>query len=389
MSEITTIIITGGTATRMRPLSLDRAKCMIPFMGNPLLLHILNLLKYYNFKNIIFTSPGKNNEIRSFFSDGKKLDLSIEYYEGSRWYGTAGTIKNIVSDMDHVLSRNLLIIYGDSLLHADFARMVKIHSVIKSSCTVLFHRPKFDSFKYEYHDRAFDNHGPRTNYGVLDLVDNNQISKVIEKPVIARIDNDFVNPVANAAVYTIKKEVFELVPASADFDFPKDLFPLLIKEKIPCFGCDIEDGFRLDLGTIPTYYTAQFMVLSGKLRFKINFPLFEDGVWFGHNLKLLSNLKKPILICNDCSVGENSHIENSIIGNNVKIGNGCQIKKSIILDHTMIENGVHIENCIIGENCYIGTNTVLPSNTILGNYCELGKNQLDMPSSEFSGLLKA
>ena len=391
MSKLTAIVLTGGIGTRMRPLSLDKEKSMIDFMGRPLLLHLIKMLRSYGFSNIVFTSQGKRGEIKEYFSDGRAYGVNIEYYKGKKWYGTAGTIKQLIDKMgDAVASDNLLVIYGDSLLKADFKKMLQFHGSSASLCTILYHHPRFKSFMYEYHDREFEERGKRTNYGVMDVGPGNRISAVMEKPAIAQLEDYFINPVANAAVYAIKKDLLKYVPKDYPYDFPRNLFPLLIEKGIPCFGFDIEDGYRLDIGTIPTYYTAHFAILHGKVDFEIDFPEIEESVWLGKSSSVnpRGKLEGPLLICENCSIGPGTNISHSIIGNNVNIGSNCLIKKSIILDNVHIGDGVEISYSILGEHSSVAHGTFLSPNTVLGSYCRLGDFQLALNDSDFYGLIR-
>jgi mannose-1-phosphate guanylyltransferase/phosphomannomutase len=129
--EVKTIILLGGRATRMRPLSVDKDKSMIFFMGKPLLSYLIEDLKLCGLLDIMLTSSGKNGEIKDYFSDGKKFGVSIEYYDGE-FYGTAGTVKKIIDGF----SETLMVIYGDNLMKADFEKMVRFHLETESGHSV-------------------------------------------------------------------------------------------------------------------------------------------------------------------------------------------------------------------------------------------------------------
>lgn len=390
MSKITSIILVGGAATRMRPLSMDKGKCMISFMGGPLLYHLIKSLKSYKFSDIIFTSSGREGEIKKYFSDGGKFGVNIKYYESKKWYGTAGTIKDLIDEMKDKVSNTFMVIYGDSLLKANYEKMLQFHMEKKSRCTILYHRPNFESFLYDYHDKSFKEGGKRTNYGVIDIDLDNRITKVVEKPLIAEIKNNFSNPVANAAVYLLEKKILDFIPSNCLFDFPQDLFPLLVEKGIQCFGFDIEEGYRVDIGTIPNYYNTHFAILEGRIDFDLYFPVVEEGIWVGNGsiVKSKNNLKKPVLICEDSKIGLDTNIECSIIGNNVYIDKFSSVKSSIILDNVHIGRKVKVSQSIIGENSFIDNGISLPPNTVLGNYCRLGGPKLVMKDSDFYGLIK-
>jgi len=390
MSEVTTIILTGGAATRMQPLSVDKVKSLISFMGRPLLYHLIKALKSYKFSDLVFTSSGRKGEIKKYFSDGRDFGVNIKYYESKKWSGTAGTIKDLIYEMQDEVSNTFLVIYGDSLLRANYEKMLQFHRRKRSWATILYHCPNFESFLYEYHDKSFKKGGKRTNYGVMDIDLDNRITKILEKPLIAEIKNTFANPVANAAVYILEKKILDFIPPNCLFDFPRDLFPLLIGKGVPCFAFDIEKGYRVDIGTILNYYNTHLAILQGTINFDFSIPPLEEGIWIGKGTicKSLDSVKKPALICENARIDLNTNIEFSVIGSNVSVGRFSSVRKSIILDNVHIGNRVKISNSIIGENTFIEDGTYLPPNTVLGNFCRVGGSQLIMKDSDFYGLIK-
>ena len=374
MPEITTIILAGGTASRMRPLSLNQTKCMIPFLGKPLIFHLINSLKAYGFTDLVLTSKGRRGEIKEYFSMGKKWGLKIRYYKGKKWFGTAGTIKELVAQMNKKISDPFMVIYGDSLLRVDYSKMLKFHYQKKSKATLLYHRPDFASFLYEYHDKQYERRGKRTNYGVMDITQEDKIIKAKEKPTLGDIKRNFIDPVANATVHIFDKEILNYIPTDEPFDFPRDLFPLLTKKGQKCYGYNIGDGYRIDIGTIRHYYDTQFDILNRNIIFDINLPELENGIWVGakSKIKSLHGLKKPVLIGEKCRISSRNTIDCSIIGNNVRIGNDTLITGSIILDGVQIGDKVNISHCIIGENTVINNGVIVPPNSVLGDWCHVG-----------------
>lgn len=380
MSKVTTILLTGGKAQRMWPLSEYECKAMISFMGKPLLLHLIHALKRYNFTDIVCTSPGKKGEISEYFANGKEYDVDIKYYVEKKWSGTAGSVKNLANELKENIAETIVVIYGDSLLKANYNKMLEFHRQRRSLCTILYHRPNFESFLYEYHDNddSYENSGKRTNYGVMDLALDNRIIYVEEKPLLEDIKKKFLNPVANATVYILEKLVLEHIPADCSFDFPKDLFPALLKKGVRLFGFDIEDGYRVDIGTLYNYFQTQFDILRGKVEFDFYFPFLEKGMWIAKSSRdnPIKGLRKPILIGENCKIDQDAEIECSIIGNNVEIGKFSTIRNSIILDDNHIGECVNIAYSIIGRKSLIGDNVLLSPNSVLGSNCNLKAAQL-------------
>lgn len=371
MERTSVIVLTGGAATRIRPLSSGRDKCMIPFMGRPLLSHLLESLVDQGFSDLLFTSVGIDAGIKTYYGTRLSDDVHINYCRQSPWLGTAGTVARI-TEYESV-SDPFFVIYGDSLLDVNFRAMLDFHRRNSPSCTVLFHRPRFDQFRYEYHDSAFENRGPRTNYGVMDLTGQQNIVYIEEKPLLERIPIDFKNPVANAAVYIMTKDAVAQTPHDMPADFPRDVFPQVINRGDPILGFDIRDGYRFDVGTLDNYYSLHFKILRRQIRFRCNYNETEPDVWTGVGVTIHSPelVRKPAMLGHNTIVGKGSRICSSIIGNNVSIGIECVIVNSIILDGTVLGNGTQIENSIIDENSRIAEKASL-SNSILGSHSLIG-----------------
>jgi mannose-1-phosphate guanylyltransferase / phosphomannomutase len=373
--DVTAIVLVGGRAMRMRPLSLGKDKCMISFMGRPLLLHLIKSLSFHGISDIILASRGRHGEIGDYFSDGSSLGVNIRYYQPGRkkFFGTAGAVRAIKDSFAGSVSDLLLVIYGDSLLDADYSSLLNSHAETGTSCTILYHRPDFGSFLYEGHDIANYDGEPRTNYGVMDVEMGGKITKVVEKEKIAKIATDYSNPVANAAVYVLEKRLLDLVPADRNFDFPRDLFPLLMEKDVSCRGFDVGDGYRMDIGTLQSYYSTQLAILRGGIRFEHCYPLVAPGVWMGENSTIGSavQLSSPVSIGDNCAVGDKSRIENSVIGNNVAIGDGCIVRGSIVQDNVVLCSGSAISQSVIGEYTEIGVSVTLPPLTVLGAHCRV------------------
>ena len=382
MPDVTTIILTGGAATRMRPLSLDKPKSMISFMGKPLLCHLTRVLRSQGFSDVVFTSLGKGR-IKEYFTDGKNFGLNIRYYRGQKWLGTAGIVKNVIEEMNLSSSNTFMIIYGDSLLKADYKALLAFHQKKRAKCTVLYHRPDFASFLYDSHDGRLPRNGERTNFGVLDVdaknrISNYRVSYYEEKPLLQTIKEKFTNPVANATVYVFERELLDHIPSGRSYEFVWDLFPELADQNMPLYGFDIGDGYREDIGTISNYFNTQFDILTGRLDFEFYCPLLRDGVWVGEDCAIDSSdmLTPPVLIGDGCILHSNARIEHSIVGSNVQIGKSSQITHSIILDGAHIGDESKVSYCIIGECSSIGDRLQVPVNTVLGSFCHLGDSKL-------------
>ncbi|MFX1364669.1 MAG: sugar phosphate nucleotidyltransferase [Promethearchaeota archaeon] len=371
MKDISIIILIGGPALRMNPLSLNKNKCMISFLGKPLLFYLIRELKSNGFSNFICTSEGFNGEVKNYFSNKKEIDIKMEYFTNIGVFGTASIVKSIITSIENTISDPFIVIYGDSLLKVDYNKMIEFHKEKKSFCTILYHQPNFEHFQYEYHDKnmKLPNQGPRTNYGVLDIAESNQVIRIEEKPLLSNIKL-FKSPVANAAVYLLDKRITDFISDMDGIDFALDVFPQILNRNIPCYGFNIENGYRYDIGTISNYYNIQMDIIKKKIDFDIHYSLIRDQLWIGKDLNLGSSIKMniPILIGNNSKLCDYCIISSSIIGNDVFIGKEVKIMNSIVLDGAVIGDHAIIVNSIIGENTNILPFENISPGTVINGY---------------------
>jgi NDP-sugar pyrophosphorylase family protein len=385
----TVIMLVGGAGSRMQPLSSDVTKSMIVFMGKPLLEITINMFKSQGFNNFIFSSMGKNGEIYKHFEDGKKLEIAIKYHGEKCFQGSASCVKHIIDEFNEEISDPFFVVYGDSLLKSSFLNILEYHNHNSSLCTILYHQPNFESFLYKYHDNKFEIKGERTNYGVMNISENERITYFEEKPLLTDIPKRFNNPVANAAVYVLDKKILSYIQPDTACDFGNDLFPKMVKSGIECIGYDIKTGYRLDIGTLESFYTSHLAIIEGILDYDFIYEEHIRGIWIGKKTKIdqSSLIIKPAYIGAKSTIGPNTVIDHRIIGNNVLIGKSSRIIKCIILDNATIGDGVEIAESIIGEYSKVSDDIHLPSGVVLGNYCQIGNKQLRLPDSKFIGLI--
>lgn len=386
-TALTAILITGGMGTRLRPIAEHYAKSMLPWMGRPLLERTVRQLRSAGISDLVFTSSGRSGEIRKHFGDGSKFEVAIEYPSIDRWRGTAGTIARLVRALARPSNSRYLVIYGDSLLRADFRRLVDAHDAHGAEVTILCHRPQFESFLYEYHDNALPNLGPRTNYGVMDAHSTDRLSRFEEKPLLKDIPT-FTTPKANAAVYVVNKPILDLVPPEADnYDFAMHMFPALVGQGRICFRFGVgPGGYRIDLGTVSNYYNATMAALRGDIQVEHYFIERPSLAHVAPDAQIRPDTSFDRSVVGDgCKIGARCKIEMSSVGNNVTLGDDCTIANSVVLDGTSIGSGINLDRCVLGEKCVVSGGARLPAGSVIGPSSRLPGTDLSAPYADFLG----
>lgn len=233
------MILAAGMGTRLKPLTDNTPKVMLPIAGKPLLEYHFELLKRFGIRDIGVNLHHLPDVVKDYFGDGSKFGVSIRYSFEEELLGTAGAVKKLEDFFDEPF----LLIYGDNLVEVDFSKLIDFHQSRSGWATIaVYHHPE-----------------PWTQ-GILEIDADGQVESFVEKPPRGQIKSDF----ANAGIYVLEPEVLKLIPRDEFFDFGNDVFPLMLERGLPIYACEIE-GYVQDIGTPERYAKAQEDVKIGKV----------------------------------------------------------------------------------------------------------------------------
>ena len=129
------VLMAGGSGTRLRPLTCDLPKPMVPILNRPIAEHIINLLKRHHIREVIATLHYLPDIMRDYFQDGSEFGVQMTYaVEEDQPLGTAGCVKNIVE----LLDGTFLVISGDSITDFDLSAAIQFHKRKQSKATLIF-----------------------------------------------------------------------------------------------------------------------------------------------------------------------------------------------------------------------------------------------------------
>ncbi len=348
------VIMAGGFGTRLRPLTCNIPKPMVPIANKPIMHHIVTLLKKHNLNNIISILYFQPEQITDYFKDGKEFGVKMQYQDAKEDYGTAGSVKNTES----LIGRSpFIIISGDVVTDFDLTKAIKFHKARKSLFTIVLTRVK----------------NP-LDYGVVLSDEKHRIKKFLEKPSWGEVFSDTIN----TGIYIIEPKILKYIPPKSEFDFSKDLFPLLMKKGIDIYGY-IADGYWKDVGNLNEYRKAHMDILSGELDLSVaGMKLDKMGrdVRIGENTIIHDSavLKTSVVIGTNCEIGEDVRIIDSIIGDNVRIKAGTTTKKSIIWDNVILGNQTRLTENIIMNDVNINDNSYILDGAVISDNVKIGMN---------------
>lgn len=234
------IILSGGAGTRLRSVSGNLPKPMMPILGTPLIHHIAVHLRNCGFSDLCLTLCHKGDVIQRELADGASLGVRIEYRleDPEKPLGTAGAVKNC---RDFLGTEPFLVISGDSACDFDLSRLMARH---RGGVTIALT------------DRAVP-----LAYGLVVTGADGVIAGFLEKPDWEQVVTDRIS----TGIYVLDPDILDCIPEDTACDFGKDLFPALLKKGVPMRG-EVMDGYWRDIGTPRDYYQTNLDALDGLYR---------------------------------------------------------------------------------------------------------------------------
>ena len=358
MSIRKAVIMAGGFGTRLRPLTMSIPKPMVPVANRPMMDHIVTLLTRHGINDVVSLLYFQPENITDHFGDGAEHGIRMQYMLAEADFGTAGSVKNAQSMLDE----RFIIISGDVLTDIDISKAVAFHEQRKAMATIVLTRV-----------------AEPLAYGIVMTDAEGRITRFLEKPSWGEVFSDTIN----TGIYILEPEVLDLIPAKAEFDFSKDLYPLMLQRGMPLYGY-IADGYWKDIGNLHEYQQAHEDVLAGRVQVEFDAKqtngyyggtgltiaptaTFEGRVVLGDNVVVGDHAKlRDCVVGNGSSIGAGANLADSVLWNDVQIGDYAEMNRAIACDDVTIGSKATIgEHAIIAEGCVIGDHARLTSNVKL------------------------
>lgn len=352
------VLMAGGSGTRLRPLTCDLPKPMVPILNRPIAEHIINLLKRHQITEIIATLHYLPDVMRDYFQDGSDFGVQMTYaVEEDQPLGTAGCVKNIAE----LLDETFLVISGDSITDFDLNAAIEFHRRQKSKATIVLTRVP----------------NP-IEFGVVITDEHHRIRRFLEKPSSSEIFSDTVN----TGTYILEPEVLEYLPANQESDFSKELFPLLLEKDEPMYGY-IAQGYWCDVGHLDAYRESQYDALYRKVRLDYAYEEQSPNIWTGQNTLIdpSAKLEPPCLIGNNCRIGARVQIDaGTVIGDNVTIGADADLKRPIVWNGAIVGEEASLSACVIARGTRVDRRAQVLEGAVVGSLSTVGEEAQISPT---------
>ncbi len=339
----------GGQGSRLRPLTSNQPKPMLPIVGQPMMQHILRLLRRHGFTEVVATVQFLASIIRNFFGDGSDLGIDLSYATEEEPLGTAGSVKNAEAFLDDTF----LVISGDALTDLDLSAVLAFHRDREAAVTVVTKRVE-----------------DPLEFGIVIAGEDGKVERFLEKPGWGEVFSDTIN----TGIYVIEPEVLEFIPQGEEFDFAADLFPLLLDKGLPLYAYRTED-YWTDVGNLDSYLQAHRDVLDGRIEVEIEGFELSEGVWLGEG----AEIDPAAQIVGPAYIGENSRVEGgatvreyTTLGSNVVVKGGAFLHRAIVHDNAYIGPGASLRGCVLGKNTDVKSNARLEEGVVVADECYVG-----------------
>ena len=343
------VIMAGGEGTRLRPLTANCPKPMLPVANVPMMEHIVNLLRSHGITDIVVTVSYLANQIRNYFGDGSEFGVSISYATEEYPLGTAGSVRNAA----HHLDERFLVISGDVLTDIDLEKLIEFHVDHGALATIGL--------------VAVEN---PLDFGIVITREDGSIERFLEKPTWGQVFSDTIN----TGIFVLEPRIFDFIATDGPADFSSDVFPAVLEAGEALFGA-VGHGYWEDVGTLEAYLSAHKDVMDGRVCVAVPGFALDDGVWLGEGAQL-----HPDAVVEGCAViGENCRIEAgarigdyAVLGRNVRVRADADIERTVVHENTYIAEGVTLRGAVVGRSSDLRRGARCDVGSVIGDECFIG-----------------
>ena len=319
------IIIAGGLGTRLRPLTYQRPKPLVPVANRPFLEYQVALLRKHGIEDIVFATNYMADKIEGHFGDGSKFGVRMRYALEETPLGTGGAIRNAA---DQFPGEAVAVFNGDVMTDFDITAILNFHRERKAIATItLSEVPSPHPF------------------GILILNKTGRVEEWREPSEEAKkalaADHDVMptgKDLINAGFYILEPEFIARIAPGVPSSVERDIYPPLLKEQGPVYGI-APGGFWMDVGRAEQLLVATQAVLGGQV------TTATPGITVGEGTTVApgASINNLTAIGRNCHIGEGAHLENCILMDNVTIGNRVRLTNVIVDEAATIEDETTVE----------------------------------------------
>jgi mannose-1-phosphate guanylyltransferase/phosphomannomutase len=355
------VIMAGGFGTRLKPLTINRPKPMVPVANRPIMEHIVTLLKRHGITDLVAILYFQPEHITSYFGDGSAFGVNMKYVTADADYGTAGAVRNAG---DLILDDRVIVISGDVLTDFDLSAAIRFHEEHGAEATI-----------------ALTSVENPLAFGIV-IVDEQtgRIERFLEKPTWGEVFSDTIN----TGIYILEPSALQRVPPRTNTDFSKDLFPQMLRDRAGLFGY-VAQGYWRDIGNIDEYRVAHRDVLEGRVRIEFAGERVERNgsvLLLGPDARVGANvtIQGTVVLDRDVRIGDDAILDNVVIGAGSEIGDGSELREVVLWDGCRLGRRGRVAESVcasavrIGKGANVREKCILSDGVDVGDFATVGPN---------------
>lgn len=335
------MILAAGKGTRVRPLTYDLPKPMIPILGKPVMAYIVEHLAKYGINEIMVNVSYLHEKIEDYFGEGHQYGVQIGYsFEGyttddgevqAKALGSAGGMKKI-QEFGGFFDDTTIVLCGDAIINLDIKSALFEHRRRGALASVICREVPADKV---------------SSYGIVVSDENGRITQFQEKPSQEEALSNF----ASTGIYIFEPEVLDLIPSDTVFDIGSELFPLMVEKGLPFYAQNRTFSW-IDIGSVKDYWEVSQSVLMGEVaHMDVPGMQLRDGVWVGLNTSIDwegTTIEGPVYIGSNCKIEAGTTIVGPTwIGHGSQLCAGSTVVRSVLFEYTRVLHDVSLEEMIV------------------------------------------
>jgi mannose-1-phosphate guanylyltransferase len=339
------ILLAGGKGTRLRPLTLNTPKPIVPIFDRPFLKYQIDLLRQVpEIDEIVLSLNYQPGRIKEVFGDGEQLGVTLSYVVEPTPLGTGGAIRFAAG---HTKTGPIVVFNGDVFTSVDLQAVLALHRDRQAKATIVL--------------TPVDN---PTAYGLVETDRDGNVERFVEKPNPDEIRCDTIN----AGIYVLETETLDRIPKDTVYSIERGYFPSLVENK-ETFVAYTYRGYWIDIGTPEKYRQAHHDIMAGRFAA----PPFADAPnssHIAHDAKIEegANIQGPCFIDSGAVVKAGATIgPYSVIGRQCHIGERAVIDDSILWPNTWVDSDARLRGTVAGRHAHFGRNVDIGGGTLFGD----------------------
>lgn len=344
------VVMAGGEGSRLRPLTSNTPKPMLPVANRPMMEHIVALCRRHGCTDVVATVAYLADVIRTYFDDGAEFGVDMRYAVEDVPLGTAGSVGNARATLDDTFA----VVSGDALTDIDLSAVIEAHRKAGAMATIVLYRAE----------------NP-LEFGIVITREDGTIERFLEKPTWGQVFSDTVN----TGIYVLEPEIFDFIPDGAASDFSQDVFPALLEKGIPIQGF-VADGYWEDVGNLEAFAKAHRDVLDGRVDVEMSGFEIAPRVWIGPDCEIHPDalIDGPALVGAHCNIAAGVSLrDHTVVGDNVVIRSDATLTRSVVFSNAFCDRATSITGTIVGKGADLREGVRTEADVVIGDGVTLGE----------------